>query len=269
MDGPVPALGAGLRALGARADGFACGSFRIAADTTLAHSPDLKLLTGSNSSPAVLPSMRMLSEVSRCGAGLVTVNGEVEWRHRMQWDPGGMATHRIVPEFEKWTLFLEPRLMNLARRKGVSFEDAQDAVAETLFRLWQKSNQRQQVSYAYRTLTNVLIDTGRFRCRHPETPVSQLPHPDAGAPTLPETPSDIGNPNPALMQERGELDAALQYLKAKNPDYFQAFFLQILEDIPAAEVASQLGIREDLVRQRVRRARLLLQNWLRNQGWNR
>ena len=141
--------------------------------------------------------------------------------------------------------------------------DAEDAMQETFLTVYRRIGSFRGDSkfstWLYRIATNVALDMVRARQRKQGQDISWDDSEEEGAP-LPDTVTPL--PEDVLLRQevREILEEELQHL---SPKLRTALVLYELEGLPMKEVAEVLGISESAAKVRVHRARLLLQERLR------
>ncbi len=141
--------------------------------------------------------------------------------------------------------------------------DAEDAMQETFLTVYRRIGSFRGGSkfstWLYRVATNVALDMIRARQRKQGQDLSWDDTEEEGAP-LPDTVTPL--PEEVLMRQEciALLEEGLQQL---SPKLRTALILYELEGLPMKEVAEVLGISPSAAKVRVHRARLLLQEYLR------
>ena len=141
--------------------------------------------------------------------------------------------------------------------------DAEDAMQETFLTVYRRIGSFRGDSkfstWLYRIATNVALDMVRARQRKQGHDVSWDDSEEEGAP-LPDTVTPLPEEILLTQEMREILEEELQQL---SPKLRTALVLYELEGLPMKEVAEVLGISESAAKVRVHRARLLLQDRLR------
>jgi len=141
--------------------------------------------------------------------------------------------------------------------------DAEDAMQENFLTVYRRIGSFRGDSkfstWLYRIATNVALDMVRARQRKQGHDVSWDDSEEEGAP-LPDTVTPLPEEILLTQEMREILEEELQQL---SPKLRTALVLYELEGLPMKEVAEVLGISESAAKVRVHRARLLLQDRLR------
>ncbi len=161
------------------------------------------------------------------------------------------------------------RIHSLALRLCGDADDAADLVQETFlnaWRAWDRFQGRSQPSTWLYTIAARACRRQRRRqgppgaARLPGT-AALLPNPDADIADLPDL--DPGSKDPSIALLRQEATAAVGAALAELPDPFRlALVLKDIVELPVAEVAQVLGLKEATVKTRVHRGRLALRQAL-------
>lgn len=163
--------------------------------------------------------------------------------------------------FDEWG----DKIYGLALSQCRDPHDAEDLVQETFlqaFRKWDQFEGRSKPStWLYTIAARACMRKRRKRSGEPERMESLSELLPIGEARIPDVPADAETPlDEHLRREAKEaLEAALQDL----PRSFRlALVLKDIADLPVAEVAEVLGIKEATVKTRVHRGRLLLRRAL-------
>lgn len=172
------------------------------------------------------------------------------------------------PAFEALVDRYQHRAYGLARRLLDSEADAQDALQEAFLSVYRKlgtfRGEARFSTWLYRVVTNAALMHRRRRARRPQEPLDAfLPRFDGDGRHVAE-PADMETAARAVERlDRQVLAEKAQAGLDRLPEMYRtAFVLRDLEDIPTGEVAELLGVSQDVVRQRVHRARLMLRGYL-------
>lgn len=160
-----------------------------------------------------------------------------------------------------------PALLSYMRRRGLK-DDAEDVTQEVLFGLVSKA------------LTSADGRAGRFRALVFAIARNQLAkfHERAGAHKRGKGKVEaLGERDVAASDQPDEdfdrewlgaiVRAGLERLREANDDYYEALRLFVLEGLPQAEIAEQLGVRVGVVKKRVFRGKRKLGDFLREEVW--
>jgi RNA polymerase sigma-70 factor (ECF subfamily) len=172
------------------------------------------------------------------------------------------------PAFETLVERHQHRAYGLARRLVGSDSDAQDVLQEAFLSVHRKLSSFRGDSrfstWLYRVVTNAALMHLRARTRRPvESLDGFLPRFDADGRHVGEPAELESAAHAAERLDRQALAERAQAGLERLPGIYRtAFVLRDLEELPTAEVAELLGVGQDVVRQRVHRARLMLRGYL-------
>ncbi|HSB60727.1 MAG TPA: sigma-70 family RNA polymerase sigma factor [Vicinamibacteria bacterium] len=161
----------------------------------------------------------------------------------------------------------QDKVYRLARRLTRSPADAEEVLQETFVRAYRRlgtfRGEARFSTWLYRVATNAALMLRRRQARHPTESLEQfLPRFDRAG----RHARDADHARAARADEildRARLARRAAEALERLPDRYRApFVLRDLEEMPTAEVAMVLGVSNDVVRQRVHRARLMLRGWL-------
>jgi RNA polymerase sigma-70 factor (ECF subfamily) len=167
--------------------------------------------------------------------------------------------------FEELVRSLSPRLLSSAVRILANQDDARDAVQETFVSVWKNIGQFAGDSSLYTWIHRIVINACLARLRSSRTRKEvDLEGVEAG------TPDPVGylggqwsDSGPSL-EKRTAMRQALERALDKLPrDLRLVLLLRDVEELSSKETAVQLGIADDLVRQRLHRARTIMAETLR------
>lgn len=172
------------------------------------------------------------------------------------------------PAFEALVDRYQHRAYGLARRLLGSDADAQDVIQEAFLSVYRKLDtfrgESRFATWLYRIVTNAALMLRRGRARRPQESLDAfLPRFDGNGRHVAE-PADLDTASQAAERlDRQVLAERAQAGLDRLPDLYRtAFVLRDLEELPTGEVADLLGVSQDVVRQRVHRARLMLRGYL-------
>jgi RNA polymerase sigma-70 factor, ECF subfamily len=157
------------------------------------------------------------------------------------------------------------RLMWRLMRDRHDAEDAlQDAFLQVQAKIAQFRGEALFSTWLYRVATNTALSALRRRKRRAAEPLDDhLPRFEAGG--LHQS-DEVRRVTAVSVEERLDrerlADEALRALERLPEDYRTAFVLRDLQELSTSEAAAALGIGEDLLRQRLHRARLMLRGFL-------
>lgn len=155
---------------------------------------------------------------------------------------------------------LSPRLLRLAARLGIRDAEADDLVAETLYRglmrLAQLEHAAAVEAWFSRILVNLWRDTLRRReARRTFTSLDELA----------SEPADPRSVDPAEDAEAGEREQRIAAAVARLPTaQREAMALHLQGGLSPAEIAAVLGSTSERVRANLSQARRRLRGWLRD-----
>ena len=161
------------------------------------------------------------------------------------------------------------RVYRLASRL-TSETDAADILQETFLQAFRRlatfRGEARFSTWLYRIATNACLMLRRSRARRPTEPLDPFLPGFDGEGRHAETPEELTVASRAdELLDRATLASKARDGLARLPDlYRDAFVLRDLEEMPAAEVATVLGIEPAAVRQRVHRARLMLRGFMQD-----
>lgn len=155
---------------------------------------------------------------------------------------------------------LHPRVWAFAARRCGSGADAEDVVARTFHRLLERLGSYDEgkgpvVAFALAIARNLLIDDTRLRARE------RSDAGEAAAQLLDDVPDALGQ-----LVRAEELEALREALSRLPAETRELFGLRFGDELPTAEIAALLGIKEAAVRQRLSRALRELQETLELSG---
>ncbi|MBQ9667668.1 MAG: sigma-70 family RNA polymerase sigma factor [Prevotella sp.] len=152
-------------------------------------------------------------------------------------------------EFEIWIRRLRPRLVDEAVRLIGDGDEAEDAVQETVLKLW---SVRGQLSEYHSADGMAIVIVRRLS-------LNRLRRPAYGE--LPELPSDRTPESEFITAEEA---ARLERLLRQLPDAQQAVLrMKHMDGLEVAEIASMTGCSAEAVRQNLSRARRRILNMFR------
>ena len=155
------------------------------------------------------------------------------------------------------------RLFNLLFRLLRNKEEAEDALQETFITMIQKistfGGQSQLYTWLYRIATNIALMKLRSRKKEHDIEIDENILSDSV-----HSGSIISfSSNPEKEFSRKEIKSALDHAIEELPAiYRSAFILKDIEQLSIREISEILGISEDNVKTRIRRARIFLRNTL-------
>ena len=146
-------------------------------------------------------------------------------------------------------------------------DDAEDAMQEALIRTYRHVGQVRDPEafrpWLYRTVRNACLMNRRRRVNEPRVLESLDPGAAEGGGLDPRDPGK----SPEQLAENTRLRADLRHALAALPAPYRVIvFLREMEGLSTREVAHVLGISEDNVKTRLHRARVALQDALRQAG---
>lgn len=180
----------------------------------------------------------------------------------------GRAIGGDEPAFETLVERHQHRAYGLARRLVGSESDAQDVLQEAFLSVHRKLASFRGASrfstWLYRVVTNAALMHLRARARRRVEPLDGfLPRFDSDGRHVGEPAELESAAHAAERLDRQALAEKAQVGLERLPEIYRtAFVLRDLEELPTAEVAELLGVGQDVVRQRVHRARLMLRGYL-------
>lgn len=158
----------------------------------------------------------------------------------------------------------ERRVYRLAARMCRNERDAEEIVQEAMLRAFRQLDSfRGESSFAtwlHRIVVNLALMRRRSDQRHPTEPLdAALPEFDSNG-MLVRMDADYGRAARAdELLDRKDLNAAMQAAMAMLPaTLHEVFVLRDLEELSTDETSEALGLSNDVVRQRLHRARLAL-----------
>ena len=155
------------------------------------------------------------------------------------------------------------RLFNLLFRLLRNKEEAEDALQETFITMIQKistfGGQSQLYTWLYRIATNIALMKLRSRKKEHDIEIDENMLSDSV-----HRGSIVSfSSNPEKEFSRKEIKSALDHAIEELPViYRSAFILKDIEQLSIREISEILGISEDNVKTRIRRARIFLRNTL-------
>ena len=171
------------------------------------------------------------------------------------------------PAFETLVERHQERVYRLARRLTRSPADAEEVLQETFLRAYRRlSSFRGEAEFStwlYRIATNVARMLHRGRARHPTEPLDEyLPRFDRQGMHARDVDHGRAADAEEILDRKYLARRAKEALERLPERYRTPFVLRDLEEMPTAEVASVLEVSNEVVRQRVHRARLMLRGYL-------
>lgn len=158
------------------------------------------------------------------------------------------------------------RVIRSVLKTGSDVEDTmQDTYLAALRNLDRFEGRAQFGTWLLKIATHAAL--ARMRQRMRVVPLDDLPDLDDGEPVLDPAADATRTPEQHVWsaQIRAIVEAAIDRLPY---DYRQVFMLRAIEGLDTAETAAVLGLGEDAVRQRLHRARAMLQSDIKEQDDN-
>jgi len=169
--------------------------------------------------------------------------------------------------FEALVVSYQEQVYRLARRLTRTPADAEEVVQETFLHAYRRlgtfRGEAKFSTWLYRIATNAARMQHRGRARHPTEPLdAYLPRFDATGTHARDADHGRAASADEILDRRRLAEHARKALGRLPERYRTPFVLRDLEEMPTAEVSAVLGVSNDVVRQRVHRARLMLRGYL-------
>lgn len=169
--------------------------------------------------------------------------------------------------FETLVERYQEQVYRLARRLTRSPADAEEVLQETFLRSYRRlggfRGEAKFSTWLYRIATNAARMLRRGRARHPTEPLEAcLPRFDRQGRHARDADYARAADADEILDRRRLARHAAGALERLPERYRTPFVLRDLEEMPTEEVASVLGVSQEVVRQRVHRARLMLRGYL-------
>jgi len=161
----------------------------------------------------------------------------------------------------------QDKVYGLARRLTRRPADAEEVVQDTFVTVYRRletfRGEARFSTWLYRVATNAALMLRRRQGRHPTESLDRyLPRFDRAGRHARDADHGRAARADEVIDRRRLARRAAEALE-RLPDRYRApFVLRDLEEMPTAEVAAVLGVSNDVVRQRVHRARLMLRGYL-------
>ena len=156
-----------------------------------------------------------------------------------------------------------PRIYNLALRMMRNRQDAEDVLQETFLSAYEKLHTFDERSTFYTWLYRIAVNASlmKLRSKHYTKNFVSLDEPDYEDHVRPTLVDWSQYPVDALLDD--EARRVMEEAIRKLPDIYRSvFILRDLEQLSIKETAKILGLTEDNVKTRLRRARLFLRDLL-------
>ena len=169
--------------------------------------------------------------------------------------------------FEALVERYQDRVYRLSRRLTRSAADAEEVLQETFVSAYRRlASFRGEAAFStwlFRITTNAALMLRRSRTRHPTEPLdAYLPRFDPHGRHARDADHARAADAESILDRKRLARHARLALERLPERYRTPFVLRDLEEMPTSEVAAVLGLTQDLVRQRVHRARLMLRGYL-------
>jgi RNA polymerase sigma-70 factor (ECF subfamily) len=182
----------------------------------------------------------------------------------------GLARRALAGEhaaFEALVGRHQERVYRLSRRLTGSTADAEEVVQETFIRAYRRlgtfRGEARFSTWLCRIAMNAARMLGRGRSRHPTEPLEDyLPRFDRRGRHARDADHARAADAEEILDRKRLARRASEALERLPERYRAPFVLRDLEEMSTAEVAAVLDVSQELVRQRVHRARLMLRGYL-------
>jgi RNA polymerase sigma-70 factor (ECF subfamily) len=171
----------------------------------------------------------------------------------------------VVEELSNAAIAYLPRFYKIAMSRVGNTADAEDAVQDALLRAWKNRGQFKGQAHISTWITAILINSARMRFRKNRLRANvSLSDEDSheNIRTISEALLDC-RPGPEELCQRWEFaERVIQLSRGLKPTLRAAFELRDLQGLSVGEAAQLLGVRDNTVKARARRARLALRQAL-------
>ena len=162
--------------------------------------------------------------------------------------------------FEKLLGYLEQPVWRLALHLTGQREDAEDAVQETLIKLWRSLPfyrfECPILPYVLRITRHVVIDRRRHDARREQSTVSLTVQNEQGEYVEQDVADPDDNANPALAYEREQRILAVhRAIDELSEEFREVLILKELQNASYEQIGQILGLQEGTVKSRLFRAR--------------
>ncbi len=176
-----------------------------------------------------------------------------------------LSDQMLTPsEFSQLAVQHRPILEAVARRNGLSPEDARDASQEALAKAWVARKSfapgTNFMGWSARIVQNVTKDTHRRQARHPEDSVSPLDlfsdFTRKGRMSFGQTEAQSPDQTAEISERRSKMTSIIDGLPAP----FRETLALWVMGVPQSEIAERLGVKQGTVKSRVNRGITMASN---------